>query len=142
MPDRWTLPALDARNRAFFTSGRLVLQKCARCGVVQHPPEEMCHACHSMDFETRECRGRGTVYSFIVAHHAANPALRERVPYAVILVSLDEMPEVRIVGNLLDVSPDRVWIGMPVRTVWERIEESGETLQLPQWKALEEDEHE
>jgi uncharacterized OB-fold protein len=134
MPERWTLPGLDDFNRPFFTTGRLALQECAACTTVQHPPEEVCHACQGTDFGVREVAGRGIVYSFVIVHHAANPSLTDRVPYAVILVSLEELPEVRIVGNLLDVAPDRVAIGLPVTAVWETIEADGETIQLPQWR--------
>jgi len=134
MPDGWTLPRLDDSNRAFFTSGRIELQVCSRCATVQHPPEEICHSCQSMEFGHREVNGRGTVYSYTVAHHAANPLLADRIPYAIVLVSLDELPGVRIVGNLLDVPPTEIEIGMPVGATWEEIELDGDLIRLPQWK--------
>jgi uncharacterized OB-fold protein len=134
MPARWTLPALDPHNRPFFTSGRIALQECAKCATVQHPPEEVCHSCQGTEFSTLDAEGRGTIYSFVVVHHAANPALADRVPYTVVLVSLDDLPGVRIVGNLIGPSPDRVRIGLPVRALWEEIDLEGETLLLPQWQ--------
>jgi uncharacterized OB-fold protein len=137
MPEDWALPALDDRNRDFFTSGKIALQECASCGTVQHPPEEVCHGCRGLDFAVRAVKGLGVVYSYVVVHHAANRALRDRVPYAVVLVALDEAPAVRIVGNLLNVGVDRIRIGMRVRAVWEEIEADGETLKLPQWMAIE-----
>ena len=136
MPGGWTLPALDTYNRPFFTSGQIVLQECVDCRTVQHPPEEVCHACQGTAFATRDVEGRGTVFSYVVIHHAANATLRDRVPYAVVLVSLDALPQVRIVGNLLDVPPESVSIGLPVRAVWEEVRTDAETILLPQWRLM------
>ena len=129
------MPALDAANRAWFTSGRLVLQACAGCGTVQHPPEEICHACGSMAFTERTVAPTGTVYSYTVAHYAVHPALQASTPYAVVLVSLDEVPEVRVVGNLLDDAADEITIGLAVEAEWEeRTADDGEVILLPQWR--------
>ena len=49
------------------------------------------------------------------------------MPYAVVLVSLDAAPDLRVVGNLLDVPVDEVAIGMPVEATWEeRTAEDGD----------------
>jgi len=77
----------------------------------------------------------GAVYSYTVARHPVNAALEAAVPYVVVLVSLDERPDVRVVGNLLDVDPDEVAIGLPVEAVWlERRGDDGDTVWLPQWR--------
>jgi uncharacterized OB-fold protein len=134
-PPDWALPQLDAANRPWFTAGALALQQCASCAAVQHPPEEICRACGSMTFTTRVVAPAGTVYSYTVARHAVNAALEGAVPYIVVLVRLDEVPEVRVVGNLLDTAPEDVTIGMAVETVWQdRVTEDGETVRLPQWR--------
>ena len=137
MPDAWALPAVDDRNRPFFASGKLLLQVCAGCGTVQHPPEDVCHTCQGMTFETRESKGIGKVYSFTVVRHPVHPLLVDKVPYAVALVALGDYPHVRVTGNILNVPPERIAVGMPVRAVWEEIaDESGERLLLPQWEAV------
>ena len=137
LPEDWTLPAIDALNEAFFRSGRLVVQRCAACATVQHPPEELCHRCWGTSFEEAESQGRGTVYSFTIVHHPAHPKLSAVVPYAVVLVSLDDYPQVRITGNLVGAAPDSVKIGMPVRAFWDEIEdEGGAVLRMPQWEAI------
>jgi uncharacterized OB-fold protein len=136
LPEGWALPALSATNRAWFTSGQLALQRCAACAVVQHPPEEVCHACGSSSFTTRVVAPAGTVHSYTVAHHAVHTALEPFVPYAVVLVSLDEVPEVRVVGNLLGVPVGEVAIGLAVEAVWvDHVAEDGEVIRLPQWRA-------
>ena len=134
LPEEWTLPAIDARNEAFFCSGRLLVRRCTGCGLVQHPPEDVCAGCQGVDFDLCESAGRGRVHSYTVAHHPAHPDLAEHVPYAVVLVELDDHPHVRIVGNLLGVPPETVRIGRAVRAIWEAVEdENGRLLKLPQW---------
>ena len=135
LPTDWALPRLDALNRTWFTAGALALQQCAACGTVQHPPEEICRTCGSTTFTTRVVAPAGTVYSYTVVRHAVNAALELAVPYIVVLVSLDEVPEVRVVGNLLGTAPEDVTIGMAVEAVWQdRVTEDGETVRLPQWR--------
>jgi len=135
LPRDWALPALDGTNRAWFTSGALALQECAACHGLQHPPEEICHECGSMEFVARTVLPTGTVYSYTIVHHAVHPALEASVPYAVVLVALDEAPEVRIVGNLLGAAMSEVEIGLPVEAMWEeRPTEDGTVVRLPQWR--------
>jgi uncharacterized OB-fold protein len=135
LPEDWALPVVNEVNRAWFTSQELALQQCTACGRVQHPPEEICRVCGSMAFTTAVVPPTGTVYSYTVVHHPVNAALEAAVPYVVVLVSLDERPEVRVVGNLLDVDRDEAAIGLPVETVWlERRAEDGDTVWLPQWR--------
>jgi uncharacterized OB-fold protein len=139
MPDGWAIPATDQFNAPFFTSGNVALQQCSACRTVQHPPEEVCHACLGMAFQPRETSGLGTIYSFIVVHHAVAPTLKDVVPYAVVLVSLDDEPQVRVLGNVLGRRPDELEIGQRVRAVFEEVvdAESGEKLLIPQWELAE-----
>jgi uncharacterized OB-fold protein len=131
----WSLPALDAFNREWFTSGRVAVQECSACGTLQHPPEEVCAACGSTAFGTRDLAPTGTVYSYTIIHHAANCALSPSIPYAVVLVAVDEAPGVRVVGNLIDATVEDVAIGLPVEVVWdERPVDDGEIVRLPQWR--------
>ena len=134
MLDDWVLPAIDDGNRAWFTSGELTLQACASCGRVQYPPEEVCHACGGERFVGRVVAPTGVVHSYTVVHHPVNKALAQHVPYAVVLVALDELPHIRVVGNVLDVAPGEVHIGMAVGAVFpERIADDGEVVRMPQW---------
>jgi uncharacterized OB-fold protein len=133
LPEDWTLPALTPLNTEWYTSGALTVQQCSACGALQHPPEELCRQCGSFDLGHKALSPRGTVYSYTVAHYPVNRALVDAVPYAVVLVSLDDAPEIRVIGNVLDVPPDQVRIGMPVEAVWEEREVDGDRLRIPQW---------
>lgn len=134
--DDWAVPALDESNRAFFTSGFLALQQCSACAHVQHPPEDVCEACQGFELGVFESAGRGRVESVVVVQHAVHPGLAGRVPYAVVLVSVDDAPELMITGNVSNRAPDQVAIGDAVRVVFEEVVDSGsgETLRIPQWE--------
>jgi uncharacterized protein len=135
--DDWVLPAINDVNRAWFTAGELSLQVCAGCATVQHPPDEVCHRCGGETFVQRVVAPTGVVHSYTVAHHPVHPSLADNVPYAVVLVALDELPDVRVVGNLLGVAPADVRIGIAVHAVFpERVADDGEVLRLPQWSPL------
>jgi uncharacterized OB-fold protein len=138
LPEEWILPAITDENRAFFTSGEVKVQRCAACGWVQHPPEEVCRMCHAMEFEYISAQPTGTVESFSIVHYAVHPMLKAATPYNVAVVALDEYPDVHIVGNIVGVAPADVSVGMKVTATFAPVEAhdgSGETLQLLQWKA-------
>jgi len=133
LPADWTLPALTPFNAAWFTSGALAIQRCTQCATLQHPPEEICHTCGTMTFDTSTLAPRGTVASYTVVHYAAHRALAHAVPYTVVLVSLDEAPHLRVVGNL---AGNDVHIGMALVPYWdEHAADDGTTILLPQWRA-------
>jgi len=135
MPDAWPMPALNDKTRPFFTSDRMLIQACAECGNVQHPPEDVCNRCQEMRFEFREHANRGTVYSHAEVTYPVHPALADVVPYIIVLVSLDGAPGIRVIGNLVPGSGTEVRVGMPVKAVWAEVtdEDTGETYHLPQW---------
>ena len=90
-----------------------------------------------MTFTTRILAPRGTIHSHTVVHYAAHPSLAQSVPYVVLLVSLDEAPEIRVIGNLADAPPEDAVIGRPVEAVWEeRLTDDGVVLKLPQWRLV------
>lgn len=136
--DEWALPALDDSNRAFFTAGVLTLQQCRSCSHIQHPPEDVCEACQGFEFAGFESAGRGRVESAVIAHYAVHPLLADRVPYAIVLVSLHDAPGLLIVGNVVGNAPDGIRIGNEVEVVFEDTTdpETGERLLIPQWRIV------
>lgn len=136
--DGWALPALDASNRAFFTSGFLALQQCTACQHVQHPPEDVCESCQGFELGVFQSAGRGRVESAVVVAHPVHPGLADRVPYAVVLVSIDDAPGLMITGNVTNRAPDAIAIGDAVRVVFEEVTDpkGGDTLRIPQWEVV------
>ena len=109
----------------------LRIQHCTSCGHFRHTPMPTCPACRSMEFTWAEVAGTGTVFSYTIAHHATHPALRGFGPYNVVVVLLDGADDVRMVGNVVDVAPDELHIGMKVVLHWETLDD-GAT--LPRWR--------
>ena len=107
-------PSMTADTQ-FFWDGckerRLLVQRCVRCGALRHPPRPMCPRCQSLDWDTIEASGRGTVFSFVMPRHPPLPWFDDG--YIVALVDLAE--GVRLVTNLVDCTPDDARVGMDVQ---------------------------
>jgi len=67
--------------------------------------------------------GRGRIYSYLVVHQTALPAWRDLVPYNIVMVELDDAPEIRVMGNVVDVDNADLSIGMPLRAVFDDVTE-------------------
>jgi uncharacterized OB-fold protein len=60
------------------------------------------------------------------------PSFADRVPFNVAVIELEE--GVRMIGNVFDISNDRLQDGMAVQVTFEDIEEG---VSLPQWRPAE-----
>ncbi len=100
----------------YARAGELRIQSCGDCGGLRHPPRAMCPQCGSFEVEWVAVSGRATVYSYTVSHQAVHPALVDQVPFATVLVELEEGP--RLTSNLLDVEHDEIEIGMAVEVAF------------------------
>jgi len=110
-------PAITPDTEFFWNGLRennLLIQRCGGCGQLRHPPRPMCPNCRSLDWETIESSGRGTVYSYVMPHEPKFPFFD--YPYVVALVELEE--GVRLVSNLTDIDPADVTPGMPVEVYY------------------------
>jgi hypothetical protein len=106
-------PTTTPDTEAFWNAlheHRLVIQRCAGCADLRHPPRPMCPRCGSTEHDAVEASGRGTVFSFVMPRHPVYPGLDN--PEIVAIVELAE--GTRIVTNLVGVEADAVTIGMPV----------------------------
>jgi uncharacterized OB-fold protein/acyl dehydratase len=109
-------------------AGELRIQKCGVCGALRHPPGPACLSCGTVDRQGYQVvAGTGTVYSYVVHRHPPVPG--KRLPIIVALVELTEGP--RVMAELTGVDPDKVHIGLPVRTDFVRIDDD---LVLPGWR--------
>ncbi len=128
------LPFVDELNRAYWEgaqAGKLVILRCPDCRAYTHPPREMCTSCWNESLIPTEVSGRGTLYSWSVMHAKGNPGFEDRLPYAVLIVELDEQKDLRVIGNLVDGQPSDLVLGMPMQVVFERINDD---VTLPQWR--------
>lgn len=110
-------PALNRDNAFWFEAAlehRLLIQRCADCGTLRHPPGPMCPECRSLDWGAVAASGRATLYSWVVAHHPPHPAFE--LPYLVAVVELEEGN--RLITNLVDVTAEQLTVGMPLELRW------------------------
>jgi hypothetical protein len=108
-------PVADNETRGYWEgAGRheLVLQRCLRCGSVQHRPRAQCAKCFG-PIEHFVASGRGTVWTFTVTEQNQVPPFRDAVPYVLAYVELEEGP--RLLTNVVGCAPEEVRIGLPVR---------------------------
>ena len=123
-PDDLPAPAASRETLPWWQAAaahRLVVQRCADCGHDRHPPGPLCPRCRSTSATWQEVSGCGTVYSYTVVHRAFVPSLADRLPYVVIVVTLDDADGVRLVSNLVAADPAAVRIGMAVDVAWEDV---------------------
>jgi len=117
-------PSMNQDTEFFWDGlreGKLLIQRCATCGVLRHPPQTMCASCRALEWDTVESAGTGEVYSFTVHHYPPMPGFE--MPYAVGLIALDD--GVRMLANVV---ADDLLIGMRVRA---RIRSVDADLSLP-----------
>ncbi|TAK69318.1 MAG: Zn-ribbon domain-containing OB-fold protein [Betaproteobacteria bacterium] len=126
------LPTPDTDSAAFWSGlkeGKLLLQHCLDCGNVQYYQQGMCRRCGGERLEHRAASGRGKVHSYSVVYRAPGPAFKRDVPYAVLLVELEEGP--RMISSLVGAKPESVTFDMPVQLVCEK---ASEEITLPRFR--------
>lgn len=143
--DGYLLPTIDDEGAPFWQAakeGRLLVQACAACGRLRHPPRPMCPSCHSTDRTWNEVAGTGTIWSFVVPHPPLLEPYTSVAPYNVVVVELDAEPRIRFVGNLLSdpdagldsIDPATIGIGDPVEVAFKTfVRQDGSTATLPVW---------
>jgi uncharacterized OB-fold protein len=107
----------SSRDTKFFWDGvnahELRIQK-RPDGSLQHPPVPALWQDKEAPIDYVVASGKGTVFSFVV-HHAPKVPGRT-LPFVIALVELEE--GVRMLGELRNVDPATVEIGMPVRVTY------------------------
>jgi uncharacterized OB-fold protein len=102
------------RDFDFFYRGleseQLLVQRCARCGVLRNPPSPSCPSCRSFEWDTVPLSGRGRIHSYTVHYHPPLPGFA--TPHPVALVGMEE--GVRFLGAMDGTDPSRLAIDLPV----------------------------
>ena len=114
-PPKRVVPVEDQPFWDALDSGNFVLARCT-CGAY-YARSQACLRCGA-DARTltwAPASGRGTVRTFVVFDKPYHPYFKERTPYVVAVVTLEEGPE--ITTNIVDIEVTNVEIGMPVRIV-------------------------
>lgn len=116
------LPQVSAEMAPFFAAARrheLVVQRCGGCGTHRFPARDLCSRCLSREVSWVPVSGRGTVFSVAVMHQVYHPGFAAEVPYAVVVVELEE--GARLLSNVVDCPVRDIRIGMPVEVVFDDV---------------------
>ena len=125
------IPQPDETGRPFWAGaaeGELRVQRCPQCDHRQHYPRKLCIRCGA-DPVWEPASGRGTVYTFTVIRQYGMPPFKDELPYVVAMIELEE--GVQMMGNVTDVEPDDVHVGMAVEA-YAVIAEDG--IGVPYWR--------
>ena len=118
------LPLLTPENTAYWSGGarcELMIARCGACRTSVHPPEPICPVCLSRDVVAAPVAGTGVVHSFTINHQAWVEGLA--VPFALVVVDLDDVPGVRVTGEWAGSAPDDVAIGRAVEVCFLQVED-------------------
>lgn len=114
-PPERLVPVEDQPFWDAIDSDSFVLARCA-CGAY-YARLQACLQCGAgaQALTWVPASGRGTVRTFIVFDKPYHPYFKERLPYVVAVVALEEGPE--LTTNIVDADVAHITIGMPVRIV-------------------------
>lgn len=126
VPNEWTEPFWEAAKQ-----GVLAIQRCQSCGHFQHPPYATCVNCISIDLKFEPVSGKGTIYAYTIMYHGGDKRFASAIPYASIIVELDEAKGALLAGNLLDAAYCEAKVGRRVEVVFEKLNDD---ITLPQFR--------
>lgn len=87
---------------------KIIAYRCKDCGAGPFmKPAMSCRKCHSTELEEIELSGHGKIHTFTVVH-AAFGDLKEKAPYALSIVELEEGPKVLTIVEDIDVEKVKV----------------------------------
>ena len=104
---------INPESRPFWdaaTRGKLLISKCNHCGKAYFYPRCICPFCASTDTTWTEASGDGVIYSYSTMRRAP-----ERFTLA--YVTLKEGP--KMLTNIVDCDPDKLYIGQKVCVVFK-----------------------
>lgn len=129
-------PGADPLTAFFWEGcreGKLLILRCRACGHYIHPPRPVCSACLSTDLAPSEVSGRGTLYSWTVAHQAFHPWFLDKFPYVLATVTLVEQTGLQMVTNVIDCDEEDLRADAPVEVAFREV---APDLVLPQFQLV------
>jgi uncharacterized OB-fold protein len=131
MPAEIPKPQLDTDSREYWEGlarGELRIQRCDSCARHVFYPRAICPHCFSSELSWVTATGKGTIYSYTVAHQGYG-AFAQDVPFVVAIVELEE--DVRMMTRIVGSPREQVAIGARVEISFEKIDED---LTLPYFR--------
>ena len=120
---------LNGEFYAYCKQHELRFQRCDNCHAWRHMPREGCRQCGSFDWSWERSTGKGEIFSWTVIHRALHPGFNEELPYAAVVVELEE--GVRIVSHVVDLAVEKLAVGTPVEVFFDDVTED---VSLPKFR--------
>lgn len=114
--DPWTQPFWEAGK-----SNRLVVPCCRECKIFRLPPLSFCANCHSQAIDWIDHSRQVELYSFTICQRKVPGGDGAAFVYIPVVVELPEAQRVRLMGNLIEVNPAEIRIGMKLEIDWHPI---------------------
>ena len=115
-------PERDEVNGPYWdalSNGVLKYQRCDACNNAWLPVRRECPSCLGAAWQWQDAKGGAKLISWVVYHTAFHPAFKDRLPYNVAVVELDEGP--RLISNVIGVAdPETLKIDQRLRLVVEK----------------------
>jgi uncharacterized OB-fold protein len=117
--------------------GKLIIQRCQGCKSYNHPPVFVCNYCGDRDAELKfeQVSGRATLYTHYICYDTSVSGFEEKVPYAVILVELEEQADLLLMSNILNFEYDALGaglkMGLPLEVVFDKVNDD---ISIPQFQ--------
>lgn len=116
------LPRGEDYNGEFYQfckQHELRFQHCTQCNTWRHMPRESCRECGSFEWTWERSSGKGKLFSWTIIHRALHPGFTDDLPYATVLIELDE--GVRLVSHVVDLAIEDLAIGLPVEVIFDDV---------------------
>jgi uncharacterized OB-fold protein len=122
--DQRPVPVPDERSAPYWSAAAehvLTIARCSRCGQLSHPPDVVCPRCQhpDPDFTFEPVSGDGTVRSWVILRQSFLPGFEDLIPVVLVDVALNEQPDIRLIGRLLDGAGAALALGDRVRIAFE-----------------------
>jgi hypothetical protein len=85
----------------------------------------------AIDLAFEPVSGKGTIYTYTIMYHTGDQRFAAAVPYASIIVELDDAPGALLAANLLDAAYTEAKVGRRVEVTFERLNDD---ITLPQFR--------
>jgi len=125
-PQRRYLPIIEDGAKGEFwrcgAEGELRISRCRTCRHYIHPHRDACPQCRSRDVAPEAVSGKATLETWTINRQKWFRGLDE--PFVVGLVTLVEQSGLNLTTNIVNCDFEDLQIGMPVRVVFEHIEDT------------------
>lgn len=98
---------------------RLLIQRSKKTGAYVFYPRVVSPFGADDELEWVEVSGRGTVYTYTVAHRPTGPQWANEGSYVIAIIALEEGPH--MTANVVECEPGDVHIGMPVMATYQDV---------------------